>query len=464
MNNLTVRISEALAHEEARAERFANNVRLVLLCVLTAVAATNAMSVSADANILNFSIIAIGYAYGFIVFLRIRRKGYHPAMKYLTSCFDVLLVMLLLILYTRIEIPSGALKNYVFFTLYPLVALTTFRYDRRLTLVAGGLAVVLYLGLICYLLGSHRITLTDGGYERELFSSEVTYIGQITKLLIFIGYALLLAYLAQYSRTLFAKLVTQELSLRSQKEMTDWELNIASQVQTRFLPHAYPAIAGLDICGAVQQGKFVGGDYYDFIKVADDTLLMVVADVSGKGVPAALIMAEVRASTHVLAPVQRDLEAFVRRLNALIYQSTDKKHFVTLCVAEFNTSSGVLSYVNAGHPPPLIYAGGRVRPLSKGTLPLGMFADIPHLTKHDEQLHPGSMLIAYTDGLVEQTNLQEEQFGEERLHKCICATEGGDAQSMTRGLLEAARTFAGAEALQDDVSVAVVRYKPISIR
>lgn len=458
MQELTERISEALAKEEARAEQFANNVRLILLIVLTAVALLNALSVSFEANILNLGALFIGYTYGFIVFIRIRRLGYHPMMKYITSCLDIVLVFLLLFLYTRIEIPSVALKNYVFLIVFPLIALTAFRYDRTLTFVAGGLAVALYLVLIFYLYLSNLITITHGGYERELFSGDVTYIGQLTKVLILSGYILLLSYLAHYSRKLFAKLVRDELSIRNQKELTDWELTIASQVQTQFLPHSFPVIAGLEIYGTVQQGRFVGGDYIDFIKLAEDTLLIVAADVSGKGVPAALIMAEVRASMHLLASMQIDLEDLAQRLNSLVHQSTDKKSFVTFYAAEVNTSHRLLTYVNAGHPPPLIYLAGKVRSLAKGTIPLGVCASLPQFTKHAEEFPPGSVLVSYTDGLTEQTNVKGEQFGEERIQEYVQSEVQVDARSFTRKLLEEIKIFAGGKDLDDDVSLAIVKY------
>lgn len=458
MQELTERISEAFAREEARAERFANSVRFILLVVLTIVALLNALSVSFEANTLNFGALAIGYTYGFIVLFRIRRLGYHPAMKYITSCLDIVLVFLLLFLYTRIEIPSVALKNYVFLIVFPLTALTAFRYDQKLTLVAGGLTIGLYVALILSLYASKSITITHDGYERELFSSDVTYIGQLTKVFILGGYVLLLSYLAQYSRRLFARLVRDELSVRNQKELTDWELNIASQVQSQFLPHAFPVITGLELYGTVQQGRFVGGDYIDFIKLADDTLLIVVADVSGKGVPAALIMAEVRASTHLLASMQIDLQDLVQRLNSLVHQSTDKKSFVTFYAAEVNTSRRLLTYVNAGHPPPLISVSGKVHSLAKGTMPLGVGAFLPQFTKHAVEFPPGSILVSYTDGLTEQTNVHGEQFGEERIREYVQSQIQLDAHSFTQKLLERVKTFAGGTELDDDVSLAMVKY------
>jgi serine phosphatase RsbU (regulator of sigma subunit) len=458
MQDLSERIREALANEEARAEEFANSVRFILLVVLTAVALLNALSISFEANIMNFGTLVFGYSYGFIVFIRMRRRGYHPAMKYITSCLDILLVFFLLFLYTKIDVPSVALKNYVFLIVFPLTVLTVFRYDRSLTLAAGGLAVACYLMLMLSLYVSGSVNFVNAGYERELFSNDVTYVGQFTKVLILGGYVFLLAYLTQYSRKLFVKLVSNELSTRNQKELMDWELNVASQVQTQFLPHCFPGIAGLELYGNVQQGRLVGGDYFDFIKLADDRLLAVIADVSGKGVPAALIMAEIRAVTHALAPMQIGLEELTRRANTLIHQSTDKKSFVTFFAAEVDASGGLLSYVNAGHPPPVISSGGSVAALAKGTIPLGVWAALPQLTMHTAAFPRGSILVSYTDGLWEQTNVHGEHFGEEGIRKFVQANADRDARAFVQELLEEIRRFGGGDQLNDDVGISVVKH------
>ena len=454
---LSDRINEALAVEEAKAERFANTIRLVLLAVLAVIGAMNVPSVSAEANALNFGAILIGFAYGGGVYLLIRRHGYHPGMKYVTSCLDVILVFLLLLSYTAIDIAAVALKNYAFLVIFPLTVLTAFRFDRRLTFVAGGLAVALYILLILALSFSGAVTISAGGYERELFTPGITFIGQVTKVLILAGFVLLLSYLAGYSRSLIVKLVTGELDMRREKEMNDWELGLASEVQSRFLPQSFPDVAGLDIHGEVRQGRFVGGDYFDFVRLGDDRLLMVVADVSGKGVPAALIMAEVRASTHVLSPMGFPLEEFAGRLNAVLHQSTDRKSFVTSFMAVVDPAGRRLTYINAGHPPPALCSSGGVRPLGKGTLPLGSLAVLPNLTPRVEAFGPGDALVAYTDGLLEQTNPDGEQFGEENILNSVLAHYGGDSRNLTRQLLDDLGDFAGGMVPGDDVCVAVVR-------
>ena len=457
MQELTDRINRALAKEEARAERFANAVRLILLALLTAIAIANVSAVSLEANTMNFGVLIAGYAYGLVVLVRVRRGQYHPAMKYVTSCLDVGLVFLLLFLYARIEVPSVALKNYVFLVLFPLIALTAFRYDRTLTLVAGGLALALYVGLVLYLVLARALPLSSGGYEQELFSGEVTYIGQLTKLLMLGGYVILLAYLAGYSRRLFAELIASELNIRSEKEKLDWEMKIASQVQTQFLPRSVPAMHGLELAGTLHQGKLIGGDYYDFIPLSDGRLFLAVADVSGNGVPAALIMAEVRAATHLLITMRTRLREIVEQLNTLVYQSTDKKHFVTFFAAEIDAANGTFSYVSAGHPPPLLCSNGHVRALAKGTLALGLQNSLPGLLVRSEKFLSGDTLVCYTDGITEQTNAYGDQYGEERLRAEVQADAPLDAQQLTVRLFEAVRTFAGGKELDDDVTIAVVR-------
>jgi serine phosphatase RsbU (regulator of sigma subunit) len=457
MQELSDRISEALAKEEVRAELFANNVRIVLLIVLTAIALLNAPSVAPVANAFNFAALLICYTYGLLIFLRIRGAGYRPIVKYVTSCLDIVLVFLLLLLYTRIEVPSVALKNYVYLVVFPLIVLTAFRYDRRLTLVSGGLAVVLYLLLVFYLLLSGQITLIHGGYERELFTIDVTYVGQGTKVLILIVFVLLMSHLSLYSRKLFHKLISDELSLRDQQEQTESELTLASQVQAQFLPRSLPVIPGLEMYGLVLEGKFVGGDYYDFIQLARNRLLVVSADVSGKGVPAALIMAEVRGTTRLLASMRLDLGGLLQRLNDVVYESTEKKRFVTLCAVEINTTTKVLTYVNAGHPPPLVFTGGVVDCLMKGTIPLGVCPSLPQLKIHTVKFPPGSVLVSYTDGVLELRNAAGEEYGAERLLEYLRTHAWQNAESFTQELLKQVRAFGGGNAPEDDMSIAVAK-------
>lgn len=459
MEDSTDRINRALAREEVRAERVAGTVRLIVLLMFACIELLNVGSLSIEASIMNAAVLLAGLTYGFVVLIRIRRRGYHPVMKYVTSCLDVVLIFLLLFMYTRIEIPSVALKNYVFLVVFPIVALTAFRYDRRLTLTAGGLAVALYVALVCYLYVSKSINFADGGYEQELFSPEVTFIGQLTKVLILVGFVIIVAYLADYSRRLFVKLVQEESNLRYQKDLTDLELRVASEVQTKLLPHSFPQVKGLDVYATVRQGRLVGGDYCDILNLNDHVVLLVTADVSGKGVPAALIMAEVRTTVQLLAPSTIALMELASRLNTLLHQSTTKKDFVTFFAAEIDIQGNVCRYVNAGHPPPLIYFQGIFRSLSQRTIPLGLYPSLPQLALGEEGFSPGSLLVSFTDGLLEQTDLQGEQYGEERLRAFVRTHADLDVQPFTQELLSDLELFGQGKDFNDDVGIAVAKFR-----
>ncbi len=458
MEDLTVRIDQALAIEEVRAERFASNARLSLLGILTVTALLNALSISLAANAMNLGALVVGYTYGLMVSFQIKRKRYRPFVKYLTSCMDIFLVMLVLFLYTSIEMPAVALKNYVFLVVFPLIGLTALRYDVRLTLVAGATALICYLGMVVYLVLNHRVEMGVTGYVDELFTEKVTVVGQSTKILILIAYIALIAYLARYSRRLMERLVRQEVEIQTDKETMERELEVAGLVQNQLLPHEFPHLGTMQVFGKVEAGRFVGGDYCDFIKTSDDRILVVVADVSGKGVPAALIMSEVRASTHLLATMDLTLADFAERLNILLYQSTERKTFVTFFAAEIDTGKSVVRYINAGHPRPLICRDGQISTLGKGTIPLGIMTPIPQCTVHSEPFPRGSWMVCYTDGVLERRNTQGEEYGEERL-KIFAHTHGAlEAEAFVRGLLADVKEFGGGSELDDDITVAVAKW------
>jgi hypothetical protein len=456
-NEITQRINEALALEEIRAEKFANRVRLILISILLVVALFNIGSISFEANLMNFGTIVVGYAYGIVVYLRIRGGGLVARLKYITSFVDILLAMFLLFMYTRIELPAVALKNYVFLVVFPLILLTTFRFDQRLTLFTGLWAILLYAGMFGFLVVTNTIVPQYSGYMSELFSPEVTYIGQMTKLVILICFVALATYLAKYSRSVIFKTIQQEVAQRIEKDVMVRELEIASNVQQQLLPRLTPKIKGLEYYGTVVQGKFVGGDYFDSIKISESKLLSVVADVSGKGVPAALIMAEVRASTHLLAAMNLPLVEFVHRLNLLVLESTAKYDYVTYFIAEIDSEKRTITYINAGHPPPYVHLSGSMQSLSARTLALGLRDELPQLAEHCVSFPQGSVFVAYTDGILERTSPDEVQYGESKLIDFIIKDSAREIKMLAEGLLADVRKYGGERPFDDDATVVVVR-------
>jgi hypothetical protein len=456
LKDTKTRITEALAREEAHAELIANRIRLLLLAIFTVIAIANVAVVETETTVINFGALAIGYSYGLTVYFWMRSKGYRPLMKYLTTFLDVLLIHLVLFLYTLKDQPSWALKGYVFMVVFPVIMLTIFRYDPKFTLLSGSFAILLYLVLFIVFLLSRSITF-GRGYYTELFTPDVTIIGQLTKVLILCGFVVIAAYMARYTRRLFVKLVSSETTIRLEVETMERELELASQVQAQLLPKTYPTIEGLQMYGTVLPGRFVGGDYYDFLKISDQSLVLVIADVSGHGVPAALIMAEVRASVHILTSSENGLVEMAKRLNSLLLQSTARKDYVTFFVGEINTRKGILRYINAGHPPPILFSDGRPRSLPDRTVGLGLVLRLPRLRIREAPFKPDSMLVSYTDGITERTNMDGEQYGEQRLHAFIKRNADLDAQTFTQKLLDEVRIFGARQDLEDDVTLAVVK-------
>jgi hypothetical protein len=460
MQEITVRIAKTLNEEEANVERSIFDIRLVLLLIFSVVAALNVRSVSAAANLVNFGVLALVLIYKLFLYRWVRRRGYHPAIKYFTSLADVALIYLLMFMYAQIAAPAAALKNYAFFLLFPAIALTIFRYNHTLTWLTGGVAIVGYLGLFIYLYLSNSITLVEGDYRLELFSEKITLAGQASKVMIMIGFVALVAHLARYTRRLFDKLVVTEVNLRLEKESIERELQIAAQVQKELLPQNFPKLPGVEIYGTLLQGRFVGGDYYDFLPLSQTSFLAVVADVSGNGVPAALIMSEVRAATHLLAAMQLSLEELTQRLNALLFKSIERKYFVSFFAAEIDTANGTISYVNAGHPPPLIYSQEKLTELTKGGLPLGVRAALPQLDKKTAPFPAGGMLVAFTDGICERTDAQGEQYGDERLATFIIDHAKLNAEPFVQKLFNDVKNFGQNKILDDDAAIAVVKFCP----
>lgn len=455
--DLSARIAQTLAREEFRAEQSANTIRLLFFGALTVIAAVNAPTVSRQANVLNFTALGICFAYGGIVDRRIRSGGYRPSMKYFTSCLDVCMVFALLVSYASIDLPGVVFKHYVFLVLFPAIGLTLFRFDYRLTLVAGALSIVLYLCIMALFVLTGRITIVPGSYDVELFSPAVTPVGQLTKVLVLGGYVVLIARLARYSRTLFVKVVGEEVRLRSEKESLDAELLVASRVQQHLLPASTPAVPGVSIAAEIRQGRYVGGDYVDVVHLGEDAWWIVVADVSGKGIPAALVMAEVRAAVHLLAPQAIGPDELLRRINMLLLQSTGKKDFVTLFAGELSPESGRLRYVNAGHPPPLLSTATGIRTLPRRTIPLGVLEELPGLTVHTAFLAEGDRLICYTDGITERMNVGQELFGEERLSDFVQGHGGEDVGPLTAQLMDEVRRFGGGLPFEDDITILVIQ-------
>ena len=268
---------------------------------------------------------------------------------------------------------------------------------------------------------------------------------------------MLAVFAAQAAVSIERARLTRELLDRRRLEK---ELAIAREIQASFLPKRAPEVPGFDLAGATQPHDEVGGDYFDFIRVSDSRLGIAIADVSGKGIPAALIMAGFRMS--LLAEIRNEftMRAVMRKVNSLLHESTERDKFVTLFYGVLDWKSRSLSFSNAGHNPPLLLRGdGRVQYLLEGGVALGVLPD----ARYEERpvaLHPGDVLLLYTDGVSEAESPTAEQFGTERLERCLKRLKDGTAHEILKGVVDEVTAYAGEHGVNDDLTLVVVKVRP----
>jgi sigma-B regulation protein RsbU (phosphoserine phosphatase) len=245
---------------------------------------------------------------------------------------------------------------------------------------------------------------------------------------------------------------------RLERERIVKELEIARTIQESLLPDKMPDIAGAEVTAFSLPAKQVGGDFYDFIPISEGILGLVIADVSGKGVPAALFMALSRALMRANSLNDPQVADAVLQTNRLILDCTSSGLFVTLFYAIVDIPHQTLRYVCAGHNPPLLYkrrTGERLW-LEADGIALGVIEDI-ELEEKSLTLDDGDLLVLYTDGVTEATNLQEEIWGEERLMQLVMDNHDLSANELGDKIRDAAMEFTGAAPQFDDFTLMVVK-------
>lgn len=235
------------------------------------------------------------------------------------------------------------------------------------------------------------------------------------------------------------------------------ELEVARQVMGGLLPNQTPQLDGFDMAAVIESAYEVGGDYYDFIPLGNERWGVAMADVSGKGAPAALLVAALRATLYALATSELALRAVLHRANEFIHASTGpKSKYVTLFYSVLDTHLRRFIYINAGHLPPVVLRrSGEVDLLRSGGFPLGFF-DSPRYFEQFVQLETGDLLCLYTDGITEAMNVHDEDYGRERLIEMLREHRGATSSDVCRAILGDVRRFSG-RAPEDDATVLVIR-------
>jgi len=235
----------------------------------------------------------------------------------------------------------------------------------------------------------------------------------------------------------------RESALRAARENRahheqDREIGEARSIQEGLLPKDIPQLPGYEIVGAWQSARVVGGDYFDVLSFDDDTLGLCIADVAGKGMPAALLMSNLQAAVRGLATSALALDDLCARWNALLCRNIAIDRFITFFYAQLSGSRRELRYVNAGHNPPVVmHADGSHHRLEEGGMVLGVFAS-QHFAVGTTLLAPGDRVVLFTDGVTEAGNVDGEEFGEDRLLEVLRENRAANAQEIQQRILSAA--------------------------
>src|ERR1700722_11138792 len=264
-----------------------------------------------------------------------------------------------------------------------------------------------------------------------------------------VAYAVpLMGLLLDYRRTYYAEVALQ---------VTQEKLRVARNVQQGLLPQAPPQLPGYDIPGCYESADVVGGDYYDYIPMADGRMGIVVADVSGHEIGASLLMAKTRAYLRALAKSDDDLQTLLGRLHEFLVVDTQDKWFVTMFFAALNPQTGAIEYAGAAQQAHIIHQDGSVSILRSTSTPLGVFADHPPLCPSPITLASGELLVVLTDGYVEAKSPAGEQFGNERMLAIIREHRTRPATAIIQALDAAVERFCGSSPPTDDLTAVVVR-------
>ncbi len=242
------------------------------------------------------------------------------------------------------------------------------------------------------------------------------------------------------------------------KEAIKKEMEIAQNVQSLLFPRNLPDNDGICVSASYFPHTSVGGDYYDYIELSPSEHLICIADVSGKGVPAAMLMSNFQAALRTLARKTSDLMEIVHELNHLLISNSGGGHFVTFFVAIFNSESRLLRYINAGHNPPIVLQNNDKEELNEGTTMLGAFDILPFVNEGAIQLGKGAIVFCYTDGITETRNNDEEEFGEERMEKILLEFADGKLPDLHTQLICELDDFKESQSYHDDLTILSARF------
>ncbi len=235
------------------------------------------------------------------------------------------------------------------------------------------------------------------------------------------------------------------------------EMRVAQNIQQNLLPREVPVFEGYEFAGKSIPAKEVGGDYYDFIPLNDGRLAFCLGDISGKGIPAALLMANLQATLRGQAFIGNECKNSVSFANNILYHNTDPTRYATLFYSLLNTKEHKITYCNAGHNNPYIFSPGKkVVRLSEGGIVVGMMPDY-NFNEDSVELFPDDVFILFSDGVTEAMNSNEDEFGEERLEEIIRKSLHLKAEDIIKAIFKEVEVFTRGALQSDDITMLIIK-------
>jgi len=296
--------------------------------------------------------------------------------------------------------------------------------------------IILFLlicGLLLYL--GHDVTLNS-----EVTAWTLTFGGSMAA-------AVLLAAIYKFRAELSAS--RQELARKQS------ELYFAHKVQQELFPKQLPQVGGLEFSAACNPASGIGGDYYDVLNLENGHVAFAIADISGKGISAAILMANLQALLRVISSSAQTPGEVCNKLNSHLYQVTDTSRFATLFYGDWSPETKTIKYVNAGHNPPILLSRANKQNLDEGGIPLGVLPDYDY-KMGEVSLHPGDLLVLYSDGITEAGENAGEEFGVKRLESLAISMKEQALAEIQARVLEEVQAWTGTPP-EDDVTLMLVR-------
>jgi len=278
-------------------------------------------------------------------------------------------------------------------------------------------------------------SLIGGIRDKEDLYNKIQFITTITNIIA----------VAIENKRLFRKQIEQEKYKR--------EMELASEVQQMLIPHSLPVKDKYAMSQIYMPHSNIGGDYLDYIRFDEDRFAFCIADISGKGVAAALLMANFQAMIQSLIYQYRDLETFVFALNQAVFRITQSDKFITFFIAEVDTKEMSMRYINAGHYPPVMINGGKLRRLDKGCTLIGAFEKLPDIEEEKIKIDGEAMILSFTDGLAELQDQDDTYFDDDKIEAFTMQHHKDTPADFNKKLLSEIDNFRGAEEYTDDIAI-----------